>query len=102
MSLRLSAQDAQKSVVRVRLSRRKVDGIHDSQGENITVSIGQSEAYYPSDPVCTRIPQLEQQTESTLMADYECDQGQHSGEYVKFSSDQDYLTICEARVFVSL
>ena len=69
------------------------------QGENITVTVGSSEAYNPSDPVCTTIPKLTQQVGST-MVDYSCDQGQYSGEYVKISNEEAFLAICEAAVMI--
>ena len=101
--MKLNAEDAQKKVVGVRLSRRKdpyapaPDANHDYQATNVKVTIGPSEKYDPKEPQCTMIRQLKQQTGST-MVDYNCDLGEHAGQYVKFSNDQDYLTICEARV----
>ena len=92
--MKLSAQNALKDVVGVRISRRQ--GYND-QAENITITIGSSEAYNAGDPICTKIPILTQQVGST-MVDYSCNQGQHSGEYVKFSNEGDYLTICEAAI----
>ena len=96
LSMKLSAQDAQKDVIRVRISRRQG---YDSQAENVKITIGSSEAYDAGDPVCTVIPILTQQVGS-MMVDYNCDQGGHSGEYVKFSNDGTYLTICEAAVMI--
>ena len=93
--MKLSAQDAQKDVVGVRMSRRRGE---DDQASNIKVTIGSSEAYDAGDPVCTVIPILKQQAGS-MMVDYNCDQGQHSGEYVKFSNG-GVLTICEAAVMI--
>ena len=94
--MKLSAQDAQKYVVGVRVSRRQGE---DDQASNVKITIGSSEAYDAGDPVCTIISTLTQQTGST-MVDYKCDLGQHSGEYVKFSNEGDILTICEAAVMI--
>ena len=94
--MKLSAQDSKKDVVGVRISRREG---HDDQAANVKISIGSSEAYNEGDPVCTIIPSLTQQTGST-MVEYNCDQGQHSGEYVKFSNEGLFLTICEAAVMI--
>ena len=94
--MKLSAQDAQKYVVGVRVSRRQGE---DDQASNVKVSIGSSEAYDAGDPVCTIIPMLAQQAGSA-MVDYNCDQGQHRGEYVKFSNGGSVLTICEAAVMI--
>ena len=94
--MKLSAQDAKKDVVGVRISRRQGS---DDQASNVKITIGSSEAYDAGDPVCTVIPILTQQVGST-MVDYNCDQGQHSGEYVKFSNGGQYLTICEAAVMI--
>ena len=105
LSVRLSDKDAKKNVVRVRLSRR-IDpdglGYHDSQARNVKVMVGPSEGYDAGDGVCTEIAELREQTGLTgdTMVDYECDRGHYAGKYVKFTSDQLYLTICEAQVFV--
>ena len=93
--MKLSAEDAQKNVIGVRISRRQG---FDDQAANVKISIGSSEAYDAGDPVCTVIPILTQQAGS-MMVDYNCDQGQHSGEYVKFSNG-GILTICEAAVMI--
>ena len=64
------------------------------------VTVGPSP--YPSseDRLCTYIPELMEQT-GAGMVNYLCDpHQQNTGQYVKFSNDQDYLTICEARVLV--
>ena len=94
--MKLSAQDAQKDVFGVRISRRQG---YDSQATNVKITIGSSEAYDAGDPVCTIIPILTQQVGS-MMVEYNCDLGQHSGEYVKFSNEGGYLTICEAAVMM--
>ena len=92
--MKLSAEDAQKNVIGVRISRRQG---FDDQAANVKISIGSSEAYDAGDPVCTIIPTLTQQGGST-MVNYKCDKGLHSGEYVIFSNGGDYLTICEAAI----
>ena len=94
--MKLSVQDAQKDVVGVRMSRRQGE---DDQASNVKITIGSSEAYNAGDPVCTIIPILTQQAGSE-MVNYNCDQGQHSGEYVKFSNRGSALTICEAAVII--
>ena len=101
--MELSDEDAKKKVVRVRLSRR-VDQAHDqdhsSQARNVQVLVGPSANYdQDRDQVCTEIGELTAQTEAT-MVDYDCNMGHYNGKYVKFSSDQRYLTICEAQVLV--
>ena len=94
--MKLSAEDAQKNVIGVRISRRQG---FDDQAANVKISIGSSEAYDAGDPVCTIIPTLTQQGGST-MVNYKCDKGLHSGEYVKFSNRGSALTICEAAVII--
>ena len=69
------------------------------RASNVKVTIGSSEAYNAGDPVCTIIPILTQQAGSE-MVNYNCNQGQHSGEYVKFSNGGSALTICEAAVMI--
>ena len=104
--MKLSDEDAKKNVVRVRLSRRidppEVSGYHDYQARNVKVMVGPSEGYDAGDAVCTEIGELREQTglAGDSMVDYECDRGHYAGKYVKFTSDQSYLTICEAQVFV--
>ena len=106
LSVKLSEEDAKKNVVRVRLSRRidppEMSGYHDYQARNVKVMVGPSEGYDAGDGVCTEIGELREQTglAGDTMVDYECDRGHYAGKYVKFTSDQLYLTICEAQVFV--
>ena len=84
---------APKKILKVQLARRTQCCL--DQGENVRVQVGSSSQYNANDPVCTEIDQL---TGSGLV-DYHCDQF-HEGQYVILSSDQNYLTICEAKVFV--
>ena len=91
--MRLSRGDAQKEVFKVQIAKRSG---YPEQGKNVKVSIGAYQAFDENDAVCTEIAQLN----GTRLVDYVCDQGELKGEYVKFSSDQTYLTICEAKVFV--
>ena len=107
--MKLSPADARKKIVGVRIARRKDPYApaphvnHDDQAKNVRVTVGPS--LYPSseDRLCTYIPELREQAGAT-MVDYMCAPYQENigaGQYVKFSNDQDYLTICEARVLVS-
>merc|ERR1719323_189567 len=104
--MKLSPADAQKKIVGVRIARRKdpyapaLHVNHDYQAKNVKVWVGPGFLPSSQDRLCTFIPQLTEQVGAT-MVDYMCDPGQqHIGQYVKFSNDQDYLTICEARVLV--
>ena len=72
----------------------RTDG-HTYQGKNVKVQVGMSPQYNDNDPVCTDIAQLS----VTGLVDYDCNQF-HAGQFVIISNDQDYLTICEAKVFV--
>ena len=95
--MKLSAEDAEKNVIGVRISRRQG---YDDQASNVKITIGSSEAYDAGDPVCTVIPILTQQVGSTMI-DYNCDRGQHSGEYVKFSNEGNGLfVLCEAAIMI--
>ena len=99
LALKLSSDDARKKVVGVRIARRKD---LPSQALNVNVTVGPSREYDPEEPQCTMIPQLKPQEGETFV-DYFCKPalGQYlTGQFVKFSNDQDYLTICEARVLV--
>ena len=73
---------------------RRTDG-YNSQAKNVRVQVGSSSQYNANDPVCTDIDQLT----GTGLVEYHCDQF-HEGQYVILSNDQNYLTICEAKVFV--
>ena len=88
--------DRPQKIMRVQLSFRKTGNANTlSHGKNVRVQVGSSSQYNPSDPVCTEIPQLPR----TGPVDYDCD-NYHVGQYVIFSNDQQYLDICEAKVFV--
>ena len=82
------------TVIKLQLARR-TEG-HPDQGKNVRVQVGSSPQYNVNDPVCMEIAQLS----GTGLVDYDCDQF-HAGQYVIISNDQDYLTICEAKVFVT-
>ena len=82
-----------KKILKVQLARR-TDGT-DWQGKNVRVQVGSSSQYNANDPVCTDIPQLS----GTGLMDYYCDQS-YEGQYVILSTDQTYITICEAKIFV--
>ena len=82
-----------RTVVKLQLAGR-TSGLH--QGKNVRVQVGSSPQYNQSDPVCTEVGQLEA---TGGLVDYVCDQF-HEGQYIILSNDQDYLTICEAKVFV--
>ena len=83
--------DAPKKVLKVQLAFRT----HDCCGKNVRIQVGSGPQYNASDPVCRDIGQLT----GVGFMDYVCDKV-HVGKYVIVSNDQDYLTICEAKVFV--
>ena len=85
--------DAPKTVIKLQLAPRTQ--CCTNQGQNVKVQVGTSSQYNANDPVCMEIAQLS----GTGLVDYDCDQF-HAGQYVIMSSDQSYLTICEAKVFV--
>ena len=85
--------EASHKVLKVQLAYR-TDGVPE-QGKNVKVQVGSSLQYNANDPVCREIDQLS----GTGLVDYDCDQ-YHVGQYVILSTDQSYLTICEAKVFV--
>ena len=88
--------DAPGKVTKLKIARRMNEGL--DQGQNVKVTIGSTPEYNPNDPVCVEIADL---TRTAGLQDYECDQGQHIGKYVKISNDKGCLTICEAQVFVT-
>ena len=84
---------APKTILKLQLAFR-TDGITD-QGKNVRVQVGSTSQYNANDPICVDIPQLS----GIGLVEYDCNQ-YHEGQYVILSSDQSYLTICEAKVFV--
>ena len=84
--------DRPQQILRVQLAIRIG---YPEQSKNVQVQVGSSSQYNPSDPVCKEIPQLS----GTGLVDYECDH-YHEGQHIVLSNDQNYLTICEAKVFV--
>ena len=109
LALELSPEDARKKVVGVKVARRRDPYApaphvnHDAQAKNVKVLVGPSFLPSSEDRLCTYIPELREQAGDT-MVDYMCNPYQQNigaGQYVKFLNDQDYLTICEARVLVS-
>ena len=84
--------DAPKTIFRLQLATRKDHA--DTQAKNVRVQVGTSSQYNANDPVCTIIPQLS----GTGLMDYYCDQ-LYEGQYVILSTDQTYITICEAKIF---
>ena len=84
---------APKTILRLQLAFRTQGSTN--QGQNVLVQVGTSAQYNAKDPVCMLIDQLG----GTGLIDYDCDQ-HHEGQYVILSNDQDYLTICEAKVIV--
>ena len=90
-----------RTVVKLQLAGRTSSaqgmcGITRNQGKNVRVQVGSSPQYNTSDPVCMEVGQL---AATGGLVDYVCDHF-HEGQYIIFSNDQDYLTICEAKVFV--
>ena len=90
LSMKLAAP---KTILRLQLAFRTQGSTN--QGQNVLVQVGTSAQYNANDPVCMLIDQLG----GTGLIDYDCDQ-HHEGQYVILSNDQDYLTICEAKVIV--
>ena len=85
--------ESPRKILKLQIAFR-TDGIND-QGKNVKVQVGSSPQYNDNDPVCKEIDQLG----GTGLVDYDCDQF-HEGQYIILSTDQSYLTICEAKVFV--
>ena len=88
--------DAPKTIFKLQLATR-TDGYATTQAKNVRVQVGTSSQYNANDPVCTVIPQLS----GTGLMDYYCDQ-LYEGLYVILSTDQTYITICEAKIFVDI
>ena len=86
--------DAPKTIFKLQLATR-TDVHATTQAKNVRVQVGTSSQYNANDPVCTIIPQLS----GTGLMDYYCDQ-LYEGQYVILSTDQTYITICEAKIFV--
>ena len=86
--------DAPKTILKLRLATR-TDGYATTQAKNVRVQVGTSSQYNANDPVCTDIPQLS----GPGLVDYYCDQ-LYEGLYVILSTDQTYITICEAKIFI--
>ena len=86
--------DMPKTVIKIQLAYR-TDG-YANQGRNVKVQVGTSSHYNANDPICMEIAQLS----GTGLVEYDCNQF-HTGQYVIISNDQSYLTICEAKVFVT-
>ena len=84
---------APKKILKIQLAYR-TDG-NTLQGKNVMVQVGSTPQYNPNDPVCKEIEQLA----GFGLVDYECDHF-HDGQYIILSTDQNILTICEAKVFV--
>ena len=85
--------DASKQITGVQLAFR-TDG-YSAQGKNVKVQVGNAMQYNGNDPVCQEIGQLT----GTGLKDYSCD-NVHEGQYVILSNDQQYLTICEAKIVI--
>ena len=83
--------DANKYIKGVQLARRTQ--CCSDQGKNVKIQVGSGLQYNDNDPVCKEISILS----GTGLVDYWCD-NVHEGQYVILSTDQAYLTICEARV----
>ena len=89
--------DATRTVTRVQIARRSDCCLW--QGENIRITIGPSNVYDASEPLCRpEIPNLEHGG----LIDYPCTEGPKQGKYVKISKAAGQaLVLCEVKVFVN-
>ena len=67
------------------------------QGQNIMITVGQSKTYDPSEPSC--LPEIAELKREAGLQDYVCTGNLHSGKYVKISSNNGLLVLCEVKVF---
>ena len=83
-------------VTKVQIARRL--GYYDTQGSNVRITIGPSNSYDPSEPLC--LPEFAELRREKGLQDYVCTGNRHSGKYVKISTSSDgNLVICEVKVF---
>ena len=77
------------------------------QGQKIRITVGASQSYDPSEPLC--LPEVPELQRVAGLQDYTCTGSLHSGKYVKihktYSPDQNVmelgLVLCEVKVFTN-
>ena len=73
------------------------------QGQNIQITIGPSQLYDPSEPLC--LPEINELQRVAGLQDYICTGNLHSGKYVKIYKEYVPgpgclgLVLCEVKVF---
>ena len=75
------------------------------QGQKIRITIGPSQSYDPSEPLC--LPEITELQRVAGLQDYTCTGNLHSGKYVKIHKTYVHgqsdlgLVLCEVKVFTS-
>ena len=82
-------------VTKVQIARC-MDGYWE-QGQNISISIGPSKEYDPNEPLC--LPEIPELTREAGLVDYGCNPGQE-GKFLKISTPNSVMALCEVKVFV--
>ena len=93
----LELQESRR-VTKVQIARR-MDCCWE-QGQNIRITIGPSQSYDPSEPLC--LPEITELRREEGLQDYICTGNLHSGKYVKINKlnwDKLGLVLCEVKVF---
>ena len=94
--------DGPQTVAKVQIARRTDrDSQGNTQGKNITITVGPSREYDQDEPLCLpEIPDL--RLYGNGLVDYNCNK-EVTGRYVKISRHHDNggFAICEVKVFIS-
>ena len=85
-----------RTVTKVQIARRMEAPWE--QGQNIKITIGNSQKYVSTEPEC--LPVIPDLTKTAGLQDYVCT-GVHSGKYVKISRP-GALVLCEVKVFTTM
>ena len=67
------------------------------QGENIRITVGASQSYDSTEPLC--LPEISELRKVEGLQDYICT-AHHSGKYVKISRAGAEVVLCEVKVFI--
>ena len=84
-----------QQVTKVRLVGRQ--GYTSTQGKDVSITIGPSKEYDANEPLCR--PVIDNL--HTTMTDYECTGDPKYGKYVKLSSERNWFTMCEVKVYTT-
>ena len=89
--------EEEKRVAKVQIARR-MDNCGDcsAQGQNIRISIGPSQSYDPSEPLC--LPEINELQRNEGLQDYICTGDLHLGKFVKISK-VGWIALCEVKIF---